>query len=205
MVGACASERRRARARRFRARTPSTGSTPIGIDYRGVDRARDSAERPGHRRADGARHPRPLRHRRAAARFGREPAPADRGDEARVRRCAIGTSAIRATMTVTPAAMLDPAYLAARARADRSDARAGLRARRCRRAAARSTSAPPTQRGMIVSLIQSNYMGFGSGVVVPGHRHQLAEPRRRVLARARPSERSRPAASGRSTRSFPAS
>ena len=37
-----------------------------------------------------------------------------------------------------------------------------------RRGAAPSTSAPPTRGGMMVSLIQSNYMGFGSGVVVPG-------------------------------------
>jgi gamma-glutamyltranspeptidase/glutathione hydrolase len=43
--------------------------------------------------------------------------------------------------------------------------------------------------GTMVSLIQSNYMGFGSGVVVPGHRHQPAEPRRGLLARARASER----------------
>ena len=52
--------------------------------------------------------------------------------------------------------------------ADRPAARAGLRPRRAAAGAAPSTSAPPTQRGMMVSLIQSNYMGFGSGVVVPG-------------------------------------
>ena len=70
-------------------------------------------------------------------------------------------------MTVTPAQLLDRSYLASRARLiDRSRAqhfRHGL--------------PPPAgtvyltaadESGMMVSLIQSNYMGFGSGVVVPG-------------------------------------
>jgi len=70
-------------------------------------------------------------------------------------------------MTVTPAQLLDRGYLASRARLiDRSraqDFEHGL--------------PPPTgtvyltaadESGMMVSLIQSNYMGFGSGIVVPG-------------------------------------
>jgi gamma-glutamyltranspeptidase/glutathione hydrolase len=70
-------------------------------------------------------------------------------------------------MTVTPAQLLDRSYLASRARLiDRSraqDFRHGL--------------PPPAgtvyltaadEGGMMVSLIQSNYMGFGSGIVVPG-------------------------------------
>jgi gamma-glutamyltranspeptidase/glutathione hydrolase len=70
-------------------------------------------------------------------------------------------------MTVTPQAMLDDGYL--RARAQRID---------MRRAQAPVAGTPPRggtiylsaadERGMMVSLIQSNYMGFGSGVVVPG-------------------------------------
>ena len=36
---------------------------PIGTDYRGYDVARDPAQRPGHRGADRAGHPRALRHR----------------------------------------------------------------------------------------------------------------------------------------------
>jgi gamma-glutamyltranspeptidase / glutathione hydrolase len=71
------------------------------------------------------------------------------------------------TMTVTPAAMLDRGYLAARARLiDRQ------------RAQDFKHGTPPTagtvyltaadESGMMVSLIQSNYMGFGSGIVVPG-------------------------------------
>ena len=71
------------------------------------------------------------------------------------------------TMTVTPAAMLDRGYLAARAR--RIDRQ---------RAQDFKHGTPPTagtvyltaadEGGMMVSLIQSNYMGFGSGIVVPG-------------------------------------
>lgn len=73
----------------------------------------------------------------------------------------------RAMTTVTPADLLDDAYLAERARAIDM-----------RRATAFEHGTPPRggtiyltaadEQGMMVSLIQSNYMGFGSGVVVPG-------------------------------------
>ena len=69
-------------------------------------------------------------------------------------------------MTVTPAQMLDRAYLAARARLIDP-----------KRAQPFGAGTPPKggtiyltaadERGMMVSFIQSNYMGFGSGVVVP--------------------------------------
>jgi gamma-glutamyltranspeptidase/glutathione hydrolase len=70
-------------------------------------------------------------------------------------------------MAVTPAQMLDDAYLAARARLiDRS------------RAGSFGAGAPPSggtvylsaadENGMMVSFIQSNCRGFGSGIVVPG-------------------------------------
>lgn len=70
-------------------------------------------------------------------------------------------------MRVRPEALLDPAYLAERARLIRRD-----------RATEFGAGTPPAggtiyltaadSRGMMVSFIQSNYMGFGSGVVVPG-------------------------------------
>ena len=88
------------------------------------------------------------------------------------------------TMEVTPAQMLDRAYLAERARLID-----------LRRAQDFAHGTPPPAGtvyltaadagGMMVSLIQSNYMGFGSGIVVPGTGHQPAEPRHRVLAAAR--------------------
>ncbi len=71
-------------------------------------------------------------------------------------------------MRVTPPEMIDDRYLAQRAR--RID---------MQRAQAFSAGSPPRggtiylsaadDSGMMVSLIQSNYMGFGSGVVVPGY------------------------------------
>ncbi|MFN7642341.1 MAG: gamma-glutamyltransferase family protein [Burkholderiales bacterium] len=70
-------------------------------------------------------------------------------------------------MKVTPARLLDPAYLAERARLIRRDRATGF-----------SHGMPPPggtiyltaadSEGRMVSFIQSNYMGFGSGVVVPG-------------------------------------
>ena len=71
------------------------------------------------------------------------------------------------TMEIAPSAMIDPDYLASRARLiDRT------------RAQDFGPGEPPRggtvylcaadESGMMVSLIQSNYMGFGSGVVVPG-------------------------------------
>jgi gamma-glutamyltranspeptidase / glutathione hydrolase len=72
-----------------------------------------------------------------------------------------------AYMDTTPAALLDPDYLARRAalidpaRAQVAEAGPPLRGGTVYLAAA-------DEGGMMVSFIQSNYMGFGSGVVVPG-------------------------------------
>ena len=82
-------------------------------------------------------------------------------------RAAFDHFADPAAMRLTPEALLDPASLARAA--------AGI--------GARATSLPPVAlpasrdtvylatadaAGMMVSMIQSNYMGFGSGIVVPG-------------------------------------
>ncbi len=70
-------------------------------------------------------------------------------------------------MTVTPQAMLDRAYLASRAAlidpARAQDYRHGVPP-----PGGTVYLAAADERGMMVSLIQSNYMGFGSGIVVPG-------------------------------------
>jgi gamma-glutamyltranspeptidase/glutathione hydrolase len=54
------------------------------------------------------------------------------------------------------------------ARADRPEARAGLRPGHGPQGGTIYLTAAD-ERGMMVSFIQSNYMGFGSGVVVPGY------------------------------------
>ena len=72
-----------------------------------------------------------------------------------------------ATMRVTTAQLLDPAYLAERAKT--------IDMKRTREYTAGIPKGGGTvyltaadERGMMLSFIQSNYMGFGSGVVVPG-------------------------------------
>ena len=73
-----------------------------------------------------------------------------------------------AAMTLTPAQMLDPAYLASRARLiDPKRAQDFGPGHLPQGGTIYLTAAD--ERGMMVSFIQSNYMGFGSGVVVPGY------------------------------------
>ena len=70
-------------------------------------------------------------------------------------------------MTLTPAQMLDGAYLASRARLiDPRRAQDFGPGHLPQGGTIYLTAAD--ERGMMVSFIQSNYMGFGSGVVVPG-------------------------------------
>jgi gamma-glutamyltranspeptidase/glutathione hydrolase len=71
------------------------------------------------------------------------------------------------SMEVTPAQMLNDSYLASRAKLIHRR-RAGEY--HCGMPAGGGTvyMSAADQRGMMISFIQSNYMGFGSGVVVPG-------------------------------------
>ncbi len=70
-------------------------------------------------------------------------------------------------LRVAPAALLDPGYLAERALlVDRR--RAGDPGHGTPRPGGTVYLAAADASGMMVSFIQSNYMGFGSGVVVPG-------------------------------------
>lgn len=72
-----------------------------------------------------------------------------------------------AYMNIDPASLLDPAYLAERAKLiDRS--KASLPSYGAPRQAGTVYLTVADAKGMMVSFIQSNYMGFGSGVVVPG-------------------------------------
>jgi len=72
------------------------------------------------------------------------------------------------SMDVTPAQMLDDAYLAERAKLiDPKRAQDFAAGNPVRGGTIYLTAAD--ERAMMVSFIQSNYMGFGSGVVVPGY------------------------------------
>lgn len=72
------------------------------------------------------------------------------------------------SMTLSPAQMLDPAYLAERARLiDMKRAQDFKAGNPVKGGTIYLTTAD--ESGMMVSFIQSNYMGFGSGLVVPGY------------------------------------
>lgn len=72
------------------------------------------------------------------------------------------------SMEVSPGQMLDDAYLASRAKLiDRQRAQDFQAGNPVKGGTIYLTAAD--ERGMMVSFIQSNYMGFGSGVVVPGY------------------------------------
>jgi gamma-glutamyltranspeptidase/glutathione hydrolase len=73
-----------------------------------------------------------------------------------------------AAMAMTPAQMLDPAYLAERAKLiDIKRAQDFKAGNPVKGGTIYLTTAD--ENGMMVSFIQSNYMGFGSGLVVPGY------------------------------------
>ena len=71
------------------------------------------------------------------------------------------------SMSVTPEQMLDDAYLDSRAKLIRLDRASPVEAGRPDAGGTIYLTAAD-ESGMMISFIQSNYMGFGSGVVVPG-------------------------------------
>ena len=190
------------------ARRPGGAHERLGrADQPGLPRlhgARDPAERPGHRLPDGARH---------AAHFDVAKLPVDSADsvhlqiEAMKLAFADARRIRRRSAAMTASSLrdlLDRDYLACARATDRHEARAGFRPRRRRRGGGTVYLTAADANGMMVSLIQSNYMGFGSGIVVPGTGIAC-----RTAATASSSSPAIPTASrrasARTTRSSPAS
>ncbi|MEP9380207.1 TSUP family transporter [Aquabacter sp. CN5-332] len=71
------------------------------------------------------------------------------------------------TMSIDPRSLLDPAYLAERAK-EVDPGKAGLPSFKGPKPGGTVYLSAADAQGRMVSFIQSNYMGFGSGVVVPG-------------------------------------
>lgn len=72
-----------------------------------------------------------------------------------------------AAMRLAPAAFLEDAYLSRRAK-ELDMGRANARPYAMQAGASTVCLATADAGGMMVSLLQSNYMGFGSGIVIPG-------------------------------------
>ena len=148
----------------------------------------------GHRRADRARDCRARGRDRVASRFGRLAASADRGDGSRSPMSSLRRRSARdgprpnrcSTMRIR------------RARETDRPARAALRRRPAHSGGTIYLSAAD-ERGMMVSFIQSNYMGFGSSCPAPASRCRIAGTASRWIGFAE-RRRGRQAAVPRSSR-----
>ena len=157
-------------------------------------RARDPAQRPGHRGADGARHPATTS---TSRRCRRRPASSQHLQIEAMKLAFADAHRYVSdprTMEVPADALLDRGYLAARARRIDPRARAGLRSRRA--AAGRHRVPVRGRRGRHDGVADPVELhGLRLGRRRARHRHQPAEPRRGLLARS-PATRTRsPAAS----------
>ena len=187
-------------AGRSRPRTRGEWGEPICHDVSRLHRVRDAAADAGRDRAAGAQHARGrVDLAKLPAALGRAPAPAAGGHQARLRRPGLLDRRSGRARPCRSTGMLDKAYAAAAAAPVRSPTR--RRPPTCR-ASPRATppaSSSPTATATCVSVIQSLFNAFGSGVVPPGTgfclqnrgRHFTMDPR--IPARWR-------RASGRSTR-----
>ena len=95
------------------------------------------------------------------------------------------------TCRVGPERLLDKEYLRRARGADRPRARASPQPPG-RRAGGTVYLTAADASGMMVSMIQSNYMGFGSGVVVPGTGISLQNRGANFVAAPGTSEHRRP-------------
>ena len=146
--------------------------------------ARDPAQRPGHRGADRARHPRQLRLALAPGRRRRQRAPADRGGEARLRRW-LALRRRHRPHGRAPAGAARQGIPEVEVEAHRSQARAGFRPRQ---PAERRHGVPHRGRCVrhdgLLHPVELHGLRLGSR----GGRHLAAEPRQQLRARAGPSQ-----------------
>ena len=94
-------------------------------------------------------------------------------------------------MPFSPEVLLDPDYLASRARLIDPEV-AGDPAHGAPRPGGTVCLSAADESGMMISFIQSNYMGFGSGVVIPGTGISLQNRGGRVFVGPGPSQPGRP-------------
>ena len=180
---------------------------PALDDVSRLDGVRASAERAGHLRADDAEH-------RSSSFLSVSTATT------RLTRCTSLIEAKKLAYADMSLHLADPRFSRVPVDAcSRRRMRASVRASsthgartgdvgpgRCRaHAATRPTCAWWTATATCVSLIQSNFANFGSGIVPDGLGFALQNRGGLFDLHAGPSERARAAASGRCTRSFPAS
>ena len=140
---ALAQVRRRSLPRRLRDAQLRLGATP-GARLPRLHHPRDSSQRPGHRRIDGAGDTGEFRSAGIRRRLDRGATPRDRGDEACLRR-RVSLCRRSPRHDRDPGTTARPELSRKPRAADRSFPRAGLPARSCRRRRVRSTSPLPTR------------------------------------------------------------
>ncbi len=163
--------------------------------------ARDPAQRPGNRGADRARHPRELRPALAPGRRRRQRAPADRGDEARLRRW-LALRRRHRPHGRAPAGAARQGISEVEVEAHRSEARAGFRPRQ---SAERRHGVPHRGRRVRHDGLLHPVELHGLRLGRRGGRDLAAEPRQQLRARTGPSRTASDPASARTRPSFPAS
>ena len=181
-----------AHGRGFRRAIAARRSTPISTNYRGLDLVRDSAERAGPHRAGDAQHPRDTSTSSKLDATGRRALPPDAGGgAARLRACATPTSPSRRSCASPVAALLDKAFAKKLAAQDRSQqARAAADRADARQRHGLSHRGRPRPQGGVVHQF-AVFARSAPRICTEKTGVMLQQPRLRLRAQARSSERAR--------------